>query len=60
MSDAIDPSDMMNWSCMKVAHRAERKCEMRRFMVAVVAVGVVFAADISYAQESAPPTTPGV
>jgi len=48
----------MKWGSIEVALGAERKCEMRRFMVAVVAVGVVFAAGVSYAQESGAPTMP--
>ena len=45
-------------SRIEVALRAERKYEMRRFMIAVVAVVVVFAAGVSFAQESGPPTMP--
>ena len=48
----------MKWGCIQLALRAERKCEMRRFMVAVVAVVVVFAAGVSYAQESGPASMP--
>ena len=48
----------MNWGSTEVALGAERKCEMKRCMVAVVAVVVVFAAEVSYAQENGPRLMP--
>jgi len=58
MPQCLGPVTLMIWGSIEIALRAKRKYEMRRFMIAVVAVGVVFAAGASYAQEIGAPTMP--